>query len=48
MSNYPLYDVPYLVRDPNGSIISSFASIGRHKNEENMIFWKNFSLLMEH
>ena len=29
MSNYPLYDVPYLVRDPNNSYMSAL----RHKIE---------------
>ena len=32
----------------NAFITSSFASIGKRKNEKNMIFVKNFSLLMEH
>ena len=30
------------------SITSLFGSIGKLKNEENLIFVKNFSLLMEH
>ena len=29
MTNYPLYDVPYLVREPNGS----YMSLARHRIE---------------